>query len=106
MQSINTERASLMVEFFYFLRPVEEPPPFESPEIVPHNGHQNSSGRNSLKMNITCTSIKVQNGGVTRHGKGNYSVNLLSVMTVHDVISVVTHSKVECVIVQGECHID
>ena len=43
--------------------------------IVPHNGVQTENKedrRDSEKLNITCSSIvtKVQNGGVTRHGKG------------------------------------
>ena len=59
---------------------VEHPIP-----VVPHNGFQEENQklydkegenreekRDSAKLNITCSSIvtKVQNGGVTRHGKG------------------------------------
>ena len=59
---------------------VERPIP-----VVPHNGFQEENQklydkegenrdekRDSAKLNITCSSIvtKVQNGGVTRHGKG------------------------------------
>ncbi|XP_058965741.2 FERM, ARHGEF and pleckstrin domain-containing protein 2 isoform X1 [Pocillopora verrucosa] len=60
---------------------VERPIP-----VVPHNGFQEENQklydkegenrdekRDSAKLNITCSSIvtKVQNGGVTRHGKGS-----------------------------------
>ena len=43
--------------------------------IVPHNGVQTENKedrRDSEKLNIMCSSIviKVQNGGVARHGKG------------------------------------
>ena len=59
--------------------------------MVPHNGFQEENQkpenkepesrevkRDSAKLNITCSSIvtKVQNSGVTRHGKGECSLSL------------------------------
>lgn len=46
--------------------------------VVPHNGFQPENRevkRDSAKLNITCSSIvtKVQNGGVSRHSKGQYN---------------------------------
>ena len=61
----------------YVIRPEVEHPPV----VVPHNGFQPENRevkRDSAKLNITCSSIvtKVQNGGVSRHSKGQYNCSL------------------------------
>lgn len=90
-------RYSQKIMSTYVIRPEVEHPPV----VVPHNGFQPENRevkRDSAKLNITCSSIvtKVQNGGVSRHSKGQYNCCLSSKVFIESFSGIVLQLYIVC----------